>query len=498
MTAGDIYAVAGVSGTVGSAGDGGPATSAQLNGVSGIGTDPAGDLFISDAGDDMVQEVTATPDSAIPAAPGQTSSLSPAPGGITVSQPGGAQVTFYAQAGGTCTAPYQVAGGYCALPVYDGASLTDNTTRQTYTFIPSAGSDTYTYSWDGQLISEANPASDTLTITYQSPAPGSGACPATATSCETITAASGRALVIGSNGSGLVTSVTDPMGRTWDYGYTNANLTSVTDPMTNVTSYTYGAASTGNPLLASDLLTITSPDAQPGGPDAGDSTVNVYNAAGQVTSQTDPTGFKTTFNYCVNASSGNCMDAATGTGYVTVTDPDGNTTVYGYTLGTQNVPGRLDRRHGAVIGAGLPARAERVRTKRGYAARHRDRRRPWQCHDERLQRRRGRHVVVDTGRHRHPGRHHHRLIHRPEPGELRRHRPGHRHRLREREPASAGHARRRDHRAVLGTAARRDLDLVRYPAETSCTRPPASTSQAAAPPRTPRPPISSSRAIASR
>ncbi|HEY3906371.1 MAG TPA: RHS repeat-associated core domain-containing protein [Streptosporangiaceae bacterium] len=335
MTAGDIYAVAGIAGAVGSAGDGGPATSAQLNGVSGIGTDPAGDLFISDAGDDMVQEVTATPDSAIPAAPGQTSSLSPAPGGITVTQPGGAQVTFYAQAGGVCTAPYQVAGGYCALPVYDGASLTGNTARQTYTFIPSAGSDTYTYSWDGQLLSEANPASDTLTITYQSPAPGSGACPATATSCETITAASGRALVIGSNGSGLITSVTDPMGRTWDYGYTNANLTSVTDPMTNVTSYAYGAASTGNPLLASDLLTITSPDAQPGGPDAGDSTVNVYNAAGQVTSQTDPTGFKSTFSYCVNASSGNCMDAATGTGYVTVTDPDGNATVYGYTLGTQ-------------------------------------------------------------------------------------------------------------------------------------------------------------------
>src|SRR6185312_17077849 len=78
-----------------------------------------------------------------------------------------------------------------------------------------------------------------------------------------------------------------------------------------------------------------SPNAQPGGPDAGDSTVNVYNAAGQVTSQTDPSGFRTTFNYCVSAASGNCMDAATGTGFVTVTDPDGNTTVYGYAEGSQ-------------------------------------------------------------------------------------------------------------------------------------------------------------------
>ncbi|HUD39916.1 MAG TPA: RHS repeat-associated core domain-containing protein [Streptosporangiaceae bacterium] len=341
MTVGDIYNVAGTPGTAGNAGAGGPAGAAQLDGESGIGTDPAGDLFISSAGDDLVQEVTATADSAIPAAPGQTSSLSPAPGGITVNQPGGAQVTFYAQIAGTCASPYQVAGGYCALPVFSGASLTDNTGNDTYTFTPSAGTGTYVYSWDGQLISESDSAGDTLTITYQSPAPGSGDCPSTATSCETITSASGRALVIGSNSSGLVTSVTDPMRRSWTYGYNSASqLTSATDPMTNETSYTYGSGSTGNPLLASDLLTVTSPNAQPGGPDAGDATVNVYNAAGEVTSQTDPMGFKTTLNYCVNAATGDCMNASTGTGYITVTDPDGNATVDYYVqgaLGAQSV-----------------------------------------------------------------------------------------------------------------------------------------------------------------
>ena len=125
------------------------------------------------------------------------------------------------------------------------------------------------------------------------------------------------------------------MGRTWAYAYNTAGqLTSATDPMGNVTTYTYGAGSTGNPQLASDLLTITDPNAQPGGPDAGDATVNVYDAAGQVTSQTDPMGFKTTFNYCVNAAAGNCMNPATGTGFVTVTDPDGNSTVYDYQQGT--------------------------------------------------------------------------------------------------------------------------------------------------------------------
>jgi hypothetical protein len=79
-----------------------------------------------------------------------------------------------------------------------------------------------------------------------------------------------------------------PGHRTWTYGYTSNDLTSATSPIGNETSYTYGAGSTGNPALANDLLTITSPNAHPGGPDAGDSTVNAYNTAGQVTTQTDP------------------------------------------------------------------------------------------------------------------------------------------------------------------------------------------------------------------
>ena len=118
-------------------------------------------------------------------------------------------------------------------------------------------------------------------------------------------------LVLGLNSSGLVTSVTDPLGRRWSYAYNaSEDLTSVTDPMNRVTSYTYGSETSGNPLLANDLLTITKPNAQPGGPDAGDATVNVYNASGQVISQTDPSGFVTSFNY-----SG--LDPATGNGTVT-------------------------------------------------------------------------------------------------------------------------------------------------------------------------------------
>ncbi len=333
MTAGDIYNVAGnAGGTGGESGDGGPATSALISSPAGIATDPAGDIFLTDSGYSRLREITASTT--------QITGTSPAGSAVTVTQADGSQVGFVPQSGGSCTAPYVTAGGYCVLPADTGATLTYSS--GTYTFTAAPGDDSYSYNSSGQLTAETDTAGDKLTVTYNSPAPGgtvtgNGTCPSSAASCQTITAASGRALVLGWNGSsdsGQVTSVTDPMNRTWTYAYSSGQLTSATDPMTNKTSYTYGSGSTGNPLLANDLLTITEPNAQPGGPDAGDVTVNVYNAAGEVTQQTDPMGFKTTFNYCVSATDSDCMDAATGTGLVTVTDPDGNSTIYDYDQGT--------------------------------------------------------------------------------------------------------------------------------------------------------------------
>ena len=67
-------------------------------------------------------------------------------------------------------------------------------------------------------------------------------------------------------------------------------------------------------------------------------------------------GFTTTFNYCVNAAAGDCMNAATGTGFVTVTDPDGNTTVDNYTQGALAAADRLDRRRTPDLRAGLRPR----------------------------------------------------------------------------------------------------------------------------------------------
>jgi trimeric autotransporter adhesin len=59
MTAGDIYTVAG-NGTLGYSGDGGPATSAELNDPGGVAVDGSGNLVIADSENDVVRVVAAS------------------------------------------------------------------------------------------------------------------------------------------------------------------------------------------------------------------------------------------------------------------------------------------------------------------------------------------------------------------------------------------------------------------------------------------------------
>ncbi len=257
------------------------------------------------------------------------------PAAVTVNEASGAEVQFVAPVSGSCptgTTGPGTTGTYCENP-YITARLTYDSSSNTYTFITHPY-ESYTFNASGQLTGEAGPGGAALTLAYGTPAPGAGNCPSTASSCNTVTSASGRALVIGSNSAGLVTSVTDPRGNTWTYSYCSlpsttcsaGDLVSVTDPLTHVTSYTYDQGNT-HPALVNDLLTITNPNGQPGGQNAGAHQINAYNPAGQVTSQTDPDGYATTTDY-----SG--MDISTGTGDTIVTDPDGNQTDYGYTAGT--------------------------------------------------------------------------------------------------------------------------------------------------------------------
>ena len=257
-------------------------------------------------------------------------SLSVNSGTVTINQGNGAQVDFKTPTNGSCSSPYVgsgASGTFCALPDVT-ASLTFSASTGVYTFITHPYK-SYTFNNSGQLTGESGPGGATLSLAYNTPTPGSANCPSSAASCMSVTSASGRALVIGSDSSARVTSVTDPLGRSWSYGYcsppsstcSSGDLVSVTDPRGKVTSYAYDQDN-GNTNLTHDLLTVTKPNGQSGGPDAGDALVNVYNASGQVSSQTDPAGNQTSFDYSHLDSSG--------TGYTLVTDPDGNLTKYTY------------------------------------------------------------------------------------------------------------------------------------------------------------------------
>ncbi len=324
MTANDVYTVVGdASGSDGDTGLGGPATSARVNDPEALALDAAGNLYIPDSTNDVIDEVTATTSSPFPE--------SPDPTGVTLTQPDGSQVTFY-QVGSGCAPGYEelASGQYCGAPQDIGVNL--SATGTGYTYSPSAGT-TYIFNSLGQLMSVTDSRGATLMLAYGTVPPGTGNCPVAANWCELITAANGRTETIGYNSSDLVSSVSDSLDQTWIYSYTGSSLTAVQDPMGNTTRYTYGQGSTGNPMLASDLLSITRPNAQPGGPDAGDSTINSYNSQGQVISQTDPSGSVTAFSYCVNAAASNCMNTSTGDGDVTVDEAEGVATVYHYHQG---------------------------------------------------------------------------------------------------------------------------------------------------------------------
>jgi DNA-binding beta-propeller fold protein YncE len=86
--AGDYAADKANGGLGGFSGDGGPATSAQLNDPQGVAVDGAGDLFIADTFNNAVREVTpagtittvvnsASANGGIPAAGGETNNVAP-------------------------------------------------------------------------------------------------------------------------------------------------------------------------------------------------------------------------------------------------------------------------------------------------------------------------------------------------------------------------------------------------------------------------------------
>jgi RHS repeat-associated protein len=205
-------------------------------------------------------------------------------GDVTITQEDGSTVTYTPNGSGGFVAPPRVL-----------ASLTQNGDGS-YTFVRFKSLTQYNFNTAGQLISQVDNNGYQTVLGYN----GGG-------QLTTVTDPAGRELTLTYTGA-HITKATDPMGRAWTYAYdANGNLSTATDPMGRVSSFTYDA----NHLL----LTMTDP--------RGGMTTNVYNASAQVVSQSDPAGAATTWAY-----SGNPASSSGGT--TTITDPNGNVTFHSY------------------------------------------------------------------------------------------------------------------------------------------------------------------------
>ena len=186
----------------------------------GIAVDPSGDLFITDSG----RESRRSP-------PPPTPRSRPPPGRPTLAcrrharrhhrQPARRRPGHVLPPGRRqLRRPLPVAGGYCALPVQTAATLTYSTAPRRPTPSSRPRLRPTPTPRAGQLTAETDTAGDTLTITYRSPLPGSGTLPGHGQLLRNdhlrLRPRAGHRL----QRRGLVTSVTDPMGRAWNYGYT--------------------------------------------------------------------------------------------------------------------------------------------------------------------------------------------------------------------------------------------------------------------------------------
>ena len=318
-----------------------------------VSLDPAGDLYITDNANNTVREVAAATANAIPRPPGQTSALVIAPAGTA---PGGSdhhparrRPGHLLPARPAAPAPARYVDRRELLrpaPGPVGATLTYNSGTQDLHLQPGPRAPaTPTPASARQLTSETDTAGDTLTVAYRHarhpgtvrqrhvpvhrqslpdhhrrlrPRPGPRLHDASDTARSPPSPTHGPRLDL------RLHRVRPHLGHRPDGQHHHLHLR---------------RRSTGNPLLANDLLTITSPNAQPGGPDAGDATVNVYNAAGPGHLPDRPHGLADHLHYYDPPLHCN---PATGTGIVTVTDPDGNTTVYDYDQGTLAAAVQLD------------------------------------------------------------------------------------------------------------------------------------------------------------
>ena len=238
---------------------------------------------------------------------------------MSLNQPGGSGPVTVTQENGAQTVFNPNGGIYVPAAPRDLATLIHNGDG-TWTFTRLA-EDIFTFSSTGQLVSEKDRNGYTTTLSYN----GSG-------QLTTITDPANRTLTVGWTGSNI-TSVTDAnvspaRVATFQYNDGNGNLTDVIDVNGGHTHYAYSASH--------QLTNAYDPNCYSAGSscDSGNGIVTHYNASGQVDWQKDQLGRQTTFGYTGDPTS------ATGES-ATTTDPKGNVTVdmYEYGLRIQETRG---------------------------------------------------------------------------------------------------------------------------------------------------------------
>jgi len=182
--------------------------------------------------------------------------------------------------------------GYATFNAYDARGNLLETTDQDGRTIA------YEYGPGDEVVAATDPRGTTTTYRYDSNGNQlEKSTPLLETGEEAVTTYAYEAA------PGEVTKVTDPNGGATEVGYdSHGNRTSLTDPDGREASFEYD--------LDGDLTGVVSPAGNaPGGTPAAHRTNYVHDAAGRLTSETDPLGQKTEYGYDANDNRTSVTDA---------------------------------------------------------------------------------------------------------------------------------------------------------------------------------------------